>query len=68
MTVRDAHGGERATRTPSLGRLFLRSAERFGGAALRYKTDGRWVDISYPAFGAVARGQAPRALQLMEVP
>ena len=55
MTVQHAYATERSTRAQSLGHLLLRAAERYDGAALRYKRDGRWVDISYPALGAAAR-------------
>ncbi|MGZ8648937.1 MAG: AMP-dependent synthetase/ligase [Solirubrobacteraceae bacterium] len=55
MILRHDHATARSTIAPSLGQLFLRSAERYEGAALRFKRDGRWVDISYPALGAAAR-------------
>src|SRR5690348_1806277 len=44
-----------SSHAPTLGHLFLRSAERYGGPALRHKSGGRWVDISYPELGAAAR-------------
>jgi long-chain acyl-CoA synthetase len=55
MTLQQDHATERETREPSLGHLFLRAAERYSGPALRYKSDGRWIDISYPELGAAAR-------------
>ena len=48
MTIQHGSTTERSTRSQSLGHLVLRAAERYQGAALRYKTEGRWVDISYP--------------------
>ena len=55
MTLQHDHATERGTRAPSLGHLLLRAAERHQGCALRYKSDGRWIDISYPELGATAR-------------
>ncbi len=55
MTLHHEYATEPSTRAQSLGHLLLRAAERYEGTALRYKRDGRWVDISYPAFGAAAR-------------
>jgi long-chain acyl-CoA synthetase len=55
MTLQHDHATERSTRTRSLGGLFLRAAERYDGTALRYKSEGHWVDVSYPALGAAAR-------------
>ena len=58
MTIQHGSTTERSTRSQSLGHLVLRAAERYQGAALRYKTEGRWVDISYPALGDAARANA----------
>ncbi len=58
MTVQPDHTIQAATGAASLGHLFLRAAERYDGPALRYKRDGSWADISYPALGAAARAIA----------
>jgi long-chain acyl-CoA synthetase len=55
MATREAPATGRPTRAASLGDLLLRAAERHGGDALRYKSDGRWVGITYPALGRAAR-------------
>ena len=58
MTVQPDHTIQAATGAASLGHLFLRAAERYDRPALRYKRDGSWADISYPALGAAARAIA----------
>jgi long-chain acyl-CoA synthetase len=55
MTLHHEYATEHPTHAQSLGHLLLRAAESYDGVALRYKRDGRWVDISYPALGAAAR-------------
>jgi long-chain acyl-CoA synthetase len=55
MTLQHDYATGREIRAPSLGGLLLRSAERYRGPALRYKSDGHWIDISYPELGAIAR-------------
>jgi long-chain acyl-CoA synthetase len=42
--------------TASLGAMILRSAKRYGDApALRHKSGGRWLDVSYADLGMAAR-------------
>ena len=55
MTLHQEQPTDHSTRARSLGDLFLRAAERYDGAALRYQSDGRWTDVSYPALGVAVR-------------
>jgi long-chain acyl-CoA synthetase len=44
-----------ASRATTLGRMILSAADRHPGAALRFKRDGAWTDITFPELGAIAR-------------
>ncbi len=48
----------------NLADMALTAVARHSGAALRYKRDGRWLDLSYPDFGARARAIAAGLIAL----
>ena len=48
-------GAGAGTDPETLGGMFLSAFERHTGPALRWKEEGRWADMSYGAFGNVAR-------------
>src|SRR3954447_5929422 len=49
---------ERGTGTETLAAMALEAIERFDGAALKYKEDGDWKELSYEDLGVAARGIA----------
>jgi long-chain acyl-CoA synthetase len=55
MAVEQDQISASATGAQNLPELLLRAAHEYDGTALRYKGDGRWIEISYPELGAAAR-------------
>ena len=65
MSTVPASAGASAQALPAnLAEMVLGSVARHDEAALRYKRDGRWVDLSYPDFGARAMSIAAGLIAL----